>query len=429
MIFLKKVTKLYFNRGLWISAPQFLSIVVQLVTLPIVLRSIAVDMYGGFQFVSTIFTWVTVFSFGYITLGASRGIAINKLGTFLYAFLYRLRIVVPLGVLLILGSYLFDVSRGVFQQLLYIVGAYLIIGYLPQISFPEFFVARQQFKNYFVWQSVLFILVPIFSATAAFFTHDVRIYALVQFGCISLVSVAVFFWILIRNKIFIAYNNKEIDTGVIKYGLSLFPAEIVSGTSNQLTNFVIGPFFGFVNLAVFSVASRIDSAAKNFLSSVYHIIYADFAKKDFEELRQILRNKNKFFFLLSIIISFFIAIPGFLYIRYALPDLYSKATIFYVILVTGFPAVLLQTILYTFLASHLRHKTLVFTGIFPSIIKILLILGLGFAFGIVGIAVAIALTAWINYAFYYVSVFHKKFLFSLFPRRFQKDAFYKSGDE
>ncbi len=429
MAFLKRAIRTYFSRGFYISGPQFFSIAIQLVTLPIVLRSLSQDAFGGYQFAFSVFTWATLFTVGNITLGASRGIATDKKGTFLYAFLYRLRIVVPLGLLLILASYFFDTSRGMFQQLIYLSGAYLALGFLPQVSFSEYFVASQQFRNYFSWQSALSIGTPILSAIAAAWTHDVRIYTLVQFGSITLISICGFAWVLMRNGVVASYRRGEIDRSVIRYGFSLAPAEIVSGTAGQATSFIIGPFFGFANLAIYSVASRIDSAVRNFLSSFYHVWYADFARKNFEELRRALHEKRFIISFAAVLFSAAVAVPGFIYIRYAIPGEYSFAAVIYAILVVGFPAVLLQAILHTFLTAHLRHRALVFANIIPSALRIILIIAGGYAYGVVGIAVAVSVSTWINYAFYYGSVFHREFLLRFLPKRFRKDAFAQAKDE
>jgi len=410
---IKKITKQYLSRGLWISGPQFLSVAVQLVTLPIVLRAIPADMYGGFQFAFAVFVWITLFSVNHITLGASRGVAMDKLGTFLYAFFYRLRIVVPLGLVTVLVAYFYDPSRGAFQQLLMIVGAYIALGYLPQMSFVQFFVARQQFKNYFTWQAILLVLAPICATIAAVVSGDVRIYALAQFGTVTVVSIVGMAWILMRNKVVQSYLKGEIDRSVVRYGFSLVPAGIIQGTSNQLVSFVIGPFLGFVNLAIYSVASRVEAAVRNFFSSVYQMTYADFARKDLNELKFFLRERQARLFGGAVLVSVLVAIPGFLYIQYVMPELYGSAAKLYLILVVGFPAVLWQMILNTVLASHLRHRALLFSGIFPSIIKIALVVALGFSFGIMGVAVAVALSAWISCGFYQIAVFYNDFFRSL----------------
>src|SRR3989344_3247343 len=93
--FVRTVVSVYGSDSLFLSLPFALSIPVSIITLPIILRNLSIEDYGRFQFVLAVQVWLITLTAGQITLGAQRGIAQGKDGTFLYAFLSRLRFVIP----------------------------------------------------------------------------------------------------------------------------------------------------------------------------------------------------------------------------------------------------------------------------------------------------------------------------------------------
>ncbi len=394
--------KRYFISSFFLIFPQVISIFVTLITLPVVLANIPVKDYGIFQFVLALQLWIVTLTAGHTTSGAKRGIAKGLDGTFLFAFFSRLKFLAVVGLVSFVASFfIYNIGLTTLSLLLIVVGAFLILGYLPQVSYPEFFIAKKQFKNFTIWMTVTFVFVPIASAVSAFLTRNILIFAIVQFGSITLISWLGFLYVVCKNNLFSAYKKNEIDKECVPYGIKLIPASLILQTSNKITNFIIGPVFGFADLAIFSVAYKLEERFRGFIKASHNLIYSDFAKNEQEELIRKLKANLKKGLVVSIILTLGCIFGGYLYIDLFLPGSYQTTKFYFLILSLGLPGIFLQIIMHTILAVNLRHKELTVLIILPSLIKIALIILLGVLFGIVGICWSIVLAAWISFGFYY----------------------------
>lgn len=400
--FVKILLKRYFIDSFFLITPQVLAISVALITLPIILANLPIKDYGIFQFVLALQLWLSTLTAGYITSGAKRGIAKGLDGTFLFAFFSRLKYLVIVGLIsFVISFFIYNIGLITLSLLLIIAGVFLMLGYLPQVSYPEFFIAKKQFRNFAVWNTFVGVLVPIASAVSAFLTHNIFIFAIVQFGSITLISWLGFLYVVCKNNLFSAYKKNEIDKECVPYGIKLIPASLILQTSNKITNFIIGPVFGFADLAMFSVACKLEEKFRGFIKASHNLIYADFAKNEQEELIRKLKANLKKGLVVSIILTLGYIFGGYLYLDLFLPGSYQTTKFYFLILSLGLPGIILQTITHTILAVNLRHRELTVLIILPSLIKIALIILLGVLFGIVGICWSIVLAAWISFGFYY----------------------------
>lgn len=403
--FLLNLIKKYFRDSFFITFPQVLGLLVGLITLPIILNNLPMKDYGLFQFVLALQVWLTVLTVGHMTIGAKRGIARNMEGTFLFIFFYRFRFLLILGLGCICAS-LFLYYRGfvTLSALLIILGLYFIFGYLPQISYPEFFIAKKQFKQFALWQIILVIVIQLSSTMAAFLSHDIIIFAVAQLGAITVISLAGFLYVVMKNNLIQSYRNKEIDTDCVSYGFKLIPVELTIGTSNQIANFLISSF-SFLNLAVFSVASRLTSLFRNILSGSYNLLYSDFAiDKDKRLVNNFKSRLGQLMFLLWFIVIIFILL-SFFYIHFFLPRSYQAAKFYLIIISLGLPAISCSAIMNTILSSDFCARELNIAEILPNVFKILLILFFGYSWRIIGVCVALAISDWVNFFFYYFLTF------------------------
>lgn len=401
--FIALLVKSYFAGSFFLGLPQIISISVTLITLPIILANLSMKDYGLLQFVLAIQVWFMSLTAEHATSGAQRGIARGLDGTFLFAAFSRLRFVIPVGLFALLSAlFVYYAGWMLFAQLLGIMGGFLIIGYLPEVSYRYVFIAKKQFKEFAAWKIATSIVIPVASATAAVLTQDILIFTFVHFGSTALIGWIGLLYVVIKNHLFSAYKEGNIDKKSFPYGIKMIPASLVLQTSNKITDFIIGPFFGFANLAVFSIARNLETRARSPVKIIQHLLYPDFAKDGWDNLIQKIQSKLKDVFLVSVFIAMGFAIIGYLYIVIFLPSSYVQSAAYFLILVLGLPAAILQTILHTAFASALRYKELSVLLIIPNIFKILFIVTLGFFFGIIGVVWSLTLSAWLTYFFSYV---------------------------
>lgn len=401
--FIKNLFKRYFIGSFFLSVPQIVSIVITLVTFPIVLSSLKPEDYGLFQFVLSIQVWINALTAEYSTTGSQRGLARGKDGTFIFSLVYRLRFIIPLGIIvLIFSGFFYYYGQIKFSIILFLMSLYFIFGYLPQVSYNSVFIAKKQFKYFSFWKSIDSVIIPIISAIAAYSTSSVLVYAVAHFSSTTLVGWAGLIFAIKKNDLLKGYKDKNIDLSVSNYGLKLVPAAVILQTSNKITDFIIGPFFGFANLALYSVANSLETRARSLIKVVQLLLYPDFAKLEWIDLKKKIKTKliNAFVISLFFVIGF--SILGYLYIYLFLPDFYLVSGIYLIILLLGFPAKVLQAILQTTFDSALRYKEMSYLLIVPNIIKVLVIIVLGFVFGIYGILWGITLFAWFYFFFTYI---------------------------
>lgn len=412
----------YFVDSFFVMLPRLIAIMVSLIALPIILASLPIDDYGKFQFILAIQAWLIVSTGQNITSGAKRGISKGLDGTFIFAFLHRLKFLVMIGLLGIIVSFCLYYIYGftTFSLLLMIVSLFLIFGYLFQVSYLGFFSAKKEFKKFAFWETITLTIGPFSSAIAAFFTHNVLIFAIVYFFSISFVGWIGWFCVVRKNNLISAYKRREIDKECFSFGKKLILVDLISSTEAQISYFFIGSSFGVANLALFSVANKLKTHFVGFIKRIRTLLYADFARGGGNKLIKLLNFGLKHRIVtLTIIVLFFLLLcifASYLYINLFLPQEYQDTIIYFVILSFGLPSIALETLMHTLLEANFRYKELTVLQIVPSLIKIALIIFLGFLGGVIGICLGVVLGDWIRLGFYYFLTLKKDLALKLINR-------------
>lgn len=400
--FIKKLLQKYFTGGSFLILPLVVGTLVSLVTLPIILANLPVAEYGKFQLVLAMQGWLGALSGPHIASGSIRGIATGAEGTFLFAFLARLKLLLIVALIgLSIAAYFYFTGSYLFFCLLTILSVFLVTGYLFQSSYLHFLIARKQFKQIAIWRVTTSVSVSAISALAAYLTHDIVMFALAQLGIVSLVSCLAWLQVVGKNKLIFAYKRDKVDRECLPYGLKLIPTDLVTATSARISHFIVGPFFGFINLAIFSVANKLRDRVADLIINARTLLYSDFAQADRNKLVKIINSRLKLLGAISIIFTLLFMAGGYFYIKLFLPDSYQPAIVYFIILAAAFPANMLGIILHTLLESHLRYKELTPTRIIPALSKIILILIFGYFWQMIGICIAIAVVGWISFILYY----------------------------
>lgn len=405
----KELLLKYFKGSFFLNLPTAVNTIITLISLPIVLASLPMDDYGKWQFVLAIETWFVTLSAQNITTASKRGIAKGLDGTFLYAFRIRAKLLLAVGILVIgLAFYFRFTGKDVLFQLTLIVGVYLGFGFLFQPSLSEFMVAKERFMSLGYLQISIFSVSMIGATVIAYFTKSIVYFVLFQLAGNSIVSLAGLVYIVIKYKLIASYQRGEIDKDCIPYGLKMIPVDLITITAGKLSNFIIGPFWGFADLAVFSVASRLRDKFAMVIKSARPLMYADFARIEEKELAKKINKYIVHLGELGLVISVLLVIFGSLYIRFFLPEKFIPAIKYMIILSLGLPAGVISIVLHSMLETHLLYKQVRIAVVVPNIIKVLLILIFGYIMKTTGICIAVALSGWISLFVYYLLIFNKR---------------------
>ncbi len=401
--FIEQLFKRYLFNSFYLGLPQLVSLAITLVTFPIILSRLNPEDYGVFQFVLATQVWLNALSAEYSVQGSQRGLARGDDGTFIFSLFYRLKFIIPIGlILLIISPFFYYFYNIKFAIIFLLMSLYFLIGYLPEVSYNNVFVAKKNYKQFSFWKIIDSIIIPITSAIVAYTTANVLWFAVAHFVSTSLVGWAGTIYVIKKYKLWHQYKANKIDRTVSAYGLKLIPSAFILQISNKITDFIIGPFFGFANLALYSVANSMETRARSLIKVIQLMIYPDFAKMEWLDLKTKIKSKLKSAFFISWLFVIFFALIGYVYIHLFLPKFYLISGTYLIILLLGFPAKVLQSILQTAFDSALKHKQMSYLLIAPSIIKILIIAVFGFVFGIYGMIWGLTLFAWAHFFFTYI---------------------------
>jgi len=401
--FLKQFSKKYFISGLYLNTPRGVTVLVQITTLPIVLANLRLTDYGLFQLILAIQVWLNVFTANQMTGGSIRGIARDLNGTLFFVFFARLKFFIPIITCgLIASLFIYQAGLTTFSLLLLLMLIFLITGFLPLTSIRQFFFAKKQFKQFAFWESLIIAISTIGATLAVFLTQSILIFAMTRFGLVVLISLIGFFYISLKYKLFSAYKQGSIDKEVFSYGVKMIPANFVLASANKAPEFIIAAFSGTGNLAIFSVAARIEGVLRNFFSSSTHtLFFADFAKISQSSAIKKINAKLKQGLILTTLMSVFFVLLGYIYIALFLPQDYQMAKIYLLILGLSLPLLALQGIMQAILEVNFRYKELTALFILPNLLKLVLVISLGIRGGLIGVCWGIVLGSWANFIFYY----------------------------
>jgi O-antigen/teichoic acid export membrane protein len=404
------VLRKYFTNTVFLNLPSVVSAVITLISLPIILANLSISDYGKWQFIISVQSWFSVFGGINIIYASKKGIANELRGTFIYGFLLSLRNFALIGIFIIILSGISAImDYPVFPELLLIAGFYSIFGYLFQVSSLEYLIAKKRFREWCFWQIIIYSISVFGSTAVAFYSKNIIYFAFYQLGSVSVLSFGLWLWIVRKEGLLKSYRRGEIDKECVPFGMKLIPVDVASITAASLSSFIIGPFLGFANLAVFSIANKLREKSANLMKSVRPLLYADFAKIEQKDLivfmNRIMLKVGAF----GIFLTSVFMVLGWSYVQYFLPREFQPAVIYFVILALGLPSIVLVSMLHTILESHLRYKEIAILGIVPNLIKILLVITFGYFWHIFGICVALTLSVWITFCFYYILTMKKRF--------------------
>lgn len=376
------------------------------ITLPIILPNLPIEDYGLLQFVMALEIWFAIFTVPHVSSGAKRGIARGLEGTLLFSYLVRLPLFLFASLFICITAIVLRIIGGfeILSILLFLFSGLLLLGTLSQETWRQFLVAKKKFRQYAFWRSITLVLTPIGGAIAAVQTHSIIAFALVQFGLSALLSITAFIYVVWKHDLVFSYKEGHIDKEIVGYGIRMLPVSFAQPIAEKGAALIIGPFFGFTNLAMFAVADKMTEFFRTFLKSSYSLFYADFSKLYWGTLVRKMKEHFSLLLFFSIIISIPFILVGYFYIHFFLPESYQLVKLYLLILGLGLPPIVFKNIIQAMLESDFRSREILFLSVVPNIIRLSSFIIGGLLFGIMGIIWAIVLSAWVESGFYYFMV-------------------------
>ncbi|MBM3204953.1 hypothetical protein FJZ48_03175 [Candidatus Uhrbacteria bacterium] len=398
-----------------LAGMQATNVFIAILTLPIILANLPIADYGKWQFLLALQAWGISLSAPQITEGAKRGMVRGQDGTFFFALFKRARLLAMVSLcFILLGLFFARTDRAIFSLLSFSSAFYLFTNILLQSSIGEVFIAKKMFTRYAVWSILTSPVARIGSALIAWFTHSIIIFVLFQIAFAGVASLWVLITLVKKFSLWQMYKRHDYDQSSLTFGLRSIPIDVSGAVSNRLIEVLIGSFFGLTNLAYFSVARDLRNQLANGMKLIFPLLYADFARQPIEALIKIFFKRLPGMIALSTLLGAAGTLGGILYITIFLPTEFHAAIPLLVILALAFPIGIPTIIPAMILQAHLRYRAIAFATIVPNLIEVMLILSLGWFFGIMGMTSAIAMFGYISFIFFYFATVHrdslKKFL-------------------
>lgn len=386
-----------------LNVPYGISFIVTFVTLPLILKGLNKESYGLFVFALAVEEWVSSISGLNITAGMKRGLAHSLDGTFVYALLRRWLILILVGMLLGVSSFftVLVLKKATLGYLLLIMAIYAMTGVLFRPLLLEFFAAKKLFYQLAFWKTLMTSIPAVGSALVALSSGDVLFFALFQLGSMTLISFVGCIYIMRKYSLVKAYRLQKVDTTCFSYGLRMIPADFTSLLAFKLSHFIIGPFLGFAELAVFSVASGFRDKVSEMMKNVRTLVYSDFASMHEKQIIRKISNKLFLLLVVSLLITLGIISAVTFYVKLFLPTEFALSISYFIVLSLSFPASLIDIVLQTMFESHLRHRELIIRRVSSDLLRIAMIFVMGYFFGVMGICAAISVSMWVGVSICY----------------------------
>jgi O-antigen/teichoic acid export membrane protein len=392
----------------FLNVPNVVNVLITVITLPILLRSLSLEAYGQWQYVLAFQSFAVVFTAAQTTSASKRGIALNKAGTFYFALKKRLQLaLIPSLLFLILAEFFLLKNEVTLGYLCLMSIGYLSINNIFVLSLSEYYIAKQQFARWSLWQIMTSTVSTILGCVVAIYTKNILFFVL----SILIYTTGIVFIELVRvskrDRLLATFKARDYDDSCFMYGLKSLPNDSLGALSLKLADIIIANTFGYKELAIFSVAQKIRNVLANVLKMLGPLTYVEFAKQKLEFGMEKIKRSLAVSFLGGTGMAIVAVLSSSVYISFFLPAEYQSAILYVFILALSIPFVIPTTFLYTFLDAHLRYRAITFATVIPNIIKILLILFFGYTFGLVGFAIALSVHMVFSFLFFMIAVYKK----------------------
>ncbi|MCR4313851.1 MAG: oligosaccharide flippase family protein, partial [Candidatus Uhrbacteria bacterium] len=305
-------------------------------------------------------------------------------------------------------------DRTEFGLLSLVSAAYLFFNILLQESIGDFLIAKQSFVAHGIWNVLTSPVARIGSSIIVLFTHSIVLFVLFQVAYAFLFSLIGLSVLIKRYGLWGQYKTRNFDASCFRFGIRSLPVDVLGAFSNRLVEILIGTMFGLSNLAYFSVARDLRNQIANLLKISFPLFYADFATRPLEGLTSLVKKQMTRMVAASTLLGGLGIFAGIVYIFLFLPQEFHAAVPLLAILGLAFPVGIPTVILSTVLQSHLRYRAIAVATTIPNAIEVVLILLLGWFFGINGMIFAVAIFGYVSFTFFYLATVKresfKKFL-------------------
>ncbi|MFH1759254.1 MAG: oligosaccharide flippase family protein [Patescibacteria group bacterium] len=383
--------------GFWLSANQ---VAVSLIGLGLAVgfaNLLPKEVYGTYRYILSLAGILSAFALSGMGTAVAQAVARSFDGTVKAAFKSRLLWGQLVLLLALSGSayYWFNNNYALAISLVF-VGIFL-----PLIESGNLYyyllIGKQYFKKLVVYEVIYRLITAVALLAAIFLTDDVIIVIAVYFITYALVSL-LFFYKITRDHLV----NNRVDFKSLQYGKRLSVVNVITDVAMYIDQIIIFHFLGAAQLAIYNFAFIVPQKIRGMIKPVSELALPKFTNREFKEIQKSL--PRKLFFMLGGVIMmvglyaliapqlFLIFFPGYI-------DAVSFSRVGSLIIIGGLAPVIVSA-----LHAHKKIVPISLINITQPIVKILLIIALGYWMGFWGIVISRVIDQWLRVGLYFVAL-------------------------
>jgi len=371
--------------GFWLTLGQAIASGCAFVLSIVFANAISKETYGTYKYILSMAGLLGIFTLPQMGTAVIQSVARGYEGSIVQAMKSTIRWGV-LATIACLGLAIWQFNQGDTAQ----AGAFLLLSVcLPVLNVFSFYrpllVGRKLFRDSVNYSVITRIVSTILLIGTALLTKNLLLIVVAYFVPNIIMNGLIFRIVMRRFK----PNNRQ-DEGVVSYGKHLSLVSVISTVANYLDRLLVFHLLGAGSLAVYSIATAPPEQIKSFVGVLENIGLPRFAQRSAKEIHKNMRSKYLNMFLLSgtIIVAYVIAAP-FLY--HLIFPKYPESVRYSQLFVLG----LLNFILWPaglFLRAKRHIKEIYLSNTIASILQIVLMVGLTFWMGLLGLVLARVIT-------------------------------------
>lgn len=406
------------------------NMIVGLVYTPFLVRMLGKNEYGLFSLVSSVISYLTVLDMGFgnaIIIYTARYREKNlkqeqyKLfGMFLIIFSIIGVVASFIGIFLYFNTDLiFGNSMTAYEiqeaKIMMIILTFNLAVTFPLSIFGNILTAYEEFVFNKIIKILNIVLQPILMIPLLFMGYKsiTMVLTLTFINILCLVINAVVCIRRLKIKFVFGNFNFPLLKEIFSYSFYIFLAEIINKVNWSLDQFVLGAFCGTAVVAVYSVASQINTMYLAFSNAIGGVMLPKITKmeergaSDQEFTNEFIKTGRIQFLVMMMILTAFVLFGRYFIMLWAGPE-YEQAYLITCILITPVTIPLIQNIGLSILQAKNKYRYRTMILFFVAIANVLVSIPLAINFGGVGSALGTAMAMIVGHGILLNIYYHKK---------------------
>ncbi|MFC1566573.1 lipopolysaccharide biosynthesis protein [bacterium] len=341
------------------------------------------ELYGQYNYILAILALFSIFSIQGLPVAIVNSVSEGHEGDFIRGSLLRIKYSILGAICLVIFSFYYVVKAE--NQIFYafILACIPYIFYFSLNHIDSYYIGKKKYYNVMLFRVVVSLI-----NLASVFVCIFYLKKLVYFIVFHLGFISIFYiinYLLIKKNI---ADKNSFDPKFISFAKNMTLLGVMGQIVSNIDKIIIGAFFGYKELAVYSIGLLLHSQLKRGYQILVNIVQPNAVKYDLKNAFSIYNKKLLFFYPILIIIF----LLGFYLIPSLIPILFTvkyNASIVYAQLFLlptflGVPGWIYDTIL----RAHQLSRQLYFIRVISYIIMIVSLIFGAYLFGIKGIIIS-----------------------------------------